>query len=753
MNNEEYIADLSRFVYYDLEVYMNFFLAGFLLPNGRFYQFTAHDGTSAKDTAMYIADFLRQCRNAGYEIAGFNSSRYDDPVLSEFLKMPSTQVAFSTSYQIIHDDVPPWNFDNQINSVDLMQLLPGRIGLKKVGVCLGHKRLQELPIPWDQPVTTNDHNTLLGYNRNDLAITRLLAEQVSDDLALRGEMSREYGTDLRSKGDAAMAEAILVHEYHAAGGQKKKRDLNEEATAMISAYPFVQVPYPSWFPAMDTVRYPALTKIKELGKKIFLKPIPLLKGNLSTKAMSRIVIIGDRYYKMGVGGLHSIDGPGQWVPLQAEILEEIDVRSFYPNLALTQHLSPRTWGSYFEPIYRTLVERRQEAKANGDKTTAYTLKIAVNGTYGKSSDIFSALYDPQMTAGITVMGQISLLALIAMLQGVAYVASANTDGITVLCPLSRHEESKAIVADWERLTQLDMEYTRYRGIWQRDVNNYLAITWDGKTKNKGRFLNEWPDLKHTPNAKIVPLAIEAFLKDGTPISTTIGACTDINMFLLTQSAGKGWKTTWNDAPLGNMLRFYKSIRADAAPIWRYPPPGAKGVAGAVSDSDSCVPLEDLPDEFPNDINYTWYEAEANKLLTKIQGRKYPGYNTLADELWGRGFQPCLVSATGGRRSNAQVAYGTEDFSSIPDGYVLGTKTGDGLLAVLNDGKAVEFWKVKKAYPTKTRAIILRDFGFELVYGARVPFSTGQTFAHVKQPANESVFDQYYTPAELAKVRT
>lgn len=37
----------------------------------------------------------------------------------------------------------------------------------------------------------------------------------------------------------------------------------------------------------------------------------------------------------------------------------------------------------------------------------------------------------------------------------------------------------------------------------------------------------------------------------------------------------------------------------------------------VSRSDGAKPMMDLPEEFPTDVDYDWYEKEANKILAEI----------------------------------------------------------------------------------------------------------------------------------------
>lgn len=727
-------------IFYDLEVYPGWFLAGFMLLDGTTYQYDIDANTLAH--VISLRDFLNWAEGA--QLVGFNSSGYDDLVLTAFLRQPDPQVAYQTSVDIIANQVPRWKFDNDINSVDLMPVLPGRMSLKKIGVCLGHAKLQELPVPWDKTPTPEEQQVLIDYNKNDLVITQKLYNEVLPDLKLRQSMSDQYGIDLRSKGEATLAEMIILEESRRLGGPDSRRQLNDIARHSVDAHPQVWVREPTWWSALTTA--PEMQQIRALGDEIFQTPIQIVADRLERGSLKRTVFIDDRYYAMGVGGLHSIDSPGSWKPRHDEVLFDIDVASYYPNIILTQDLWPRQWGPLFLQIYRDIVTRRMKAKREGDKTTAQVLKIAANGTYGKSSDLYSSLYDPQLTANVTVLGQLGLLTIIKMLEGTATVCSANTDGITVLCKRDLEARAREIVSQWEKATGFEMEYTEYTELCQKDVNNYIAVMKDGGVKTKGAFIDTWPDLRHTPSANIIATAVKRDIAEGVPIDRTVFECTDINQFVLTQNVSKDWTTRWNDQPLGNVLRFYKSTRPDAAPIMRTPGEGAKGNRGNVPDSDHCVPLEDIPDTVPPDLNYPWYVDQAKSLRNLISRPKQPGMNRWAETLHGVGLSPCWVDPYAKQLSRARVTRGDTDFTSQPPGHVLGTGTGGNLIA-RREGDNVEVFMTRQHYPTRTRAKVKKDHGFDLIYGARVSLSGSACY----MPSDIEDFDEWYTPAELKKV--
>ncbi len=58
--------------------------------------------------------------------------------------------------------------------------------------------------------------------------------------------------------------------------------------------------------------------------------------------------------------------------------------------------------------------------------------------------------------------------------------------------------------------------------------------------------------------------------------------------------------------LGRVVRFYHSTDGQSI---HYKKNGNK-----VPKSDGCAALMDLPDSFPDDLDYQWYIDEANKML-------------------------------------------------------------------------------------------------------------------------------------------
>jgi len=745
---------VDNLIPYDLEVYPNYFLAGFMLPDGTVYQYEITD----EDNSQYqgLCQFINWVEQSDHTLVGFNSNGYDDPVLSEVLLSPSCSTGYRTSVAVIENNARPWDFAQDVFSIDLIRVLPGQMSLKKIGVCLGHTKLQELPINPHKNLTRDEMDLIKSYNINDLEITKKLAKEIYKELVLRQDLSRDYNIDLRSKGEAQVAEMILSLQIEQSTGLSKKQ-LKETARENALRNPNFQVHRASWFDNLPVDKYPTLQTVIDRAEKIYQRQIHIVDYKIEPGALTDTIFIGDRWYQMGIGGLHSVDGPGCWKPKDHETLMDVDVTSYYPDIMLKQKLSPRHWVingvDHFQGAFLPIVEQRIIAKKAGDKTVADRLKIVINGTFGKTNDQSSSIYDPYIMASVTVTGQLALLTLVAMIHDIGgSVVSANTDGITILYDTCDDELVRATVSEWEAFTQHTMEYCEYTGFYQKDVNNYIAVTTDGELKTKGIFnipKMGGVDLRHTPNYQIVARAVSEQVKRNKDIALTVTECEDIQEFLLTQQVRGDWSVKWKDMDLGKMVRFYKA--RGGSEIIRTPlHDGVKGNAGIVANSESSVPLPDLPNSFETvlDVDHEWYIKKADELLELITQPKRRHLNTLAMQFIEEGMVPTIIEK--GKNNRVSPSEGSTDFTSMrmDECFAIATGRNYGVLAKRYADGRTEFYKVENKYPAKTRAKIMKDHDFELLFGSNIEAEAYSLLNTV----DERYLDEFYTETELRKVR-
>lgn len=250
-----------------------------------------------------------------------------------------------------------------------------------------------------------------------------------------------------------------------------------------------------------------------------------------------------------------------------------------------------------------------EAELYYHKVQSDTLKISINGSFGKLGSKYSALYAPELLIQTTITGQLALLMLIERMEAIGIrVASANTDGI--VCVLSKERESKLeeVAFDWMMDTSYELERVDYKVVASRDVNSYVAVKTSGDIKGKGCFAP--PSLAKNPDLPIVYQAVAKQIAEGVPVEKTIRDCKDIRQFVTVRRVQGG--AEWRGEYLGKAVRFYYSTEVADDECIHY----AKN-SNRVPKSAGAKPLMELPDEFPSDVNYQTYIVEAEKLLAEV----------------------------------------------------------------------------------------------------------------------------------------
>lgn len=233
-------------------------------------------------------------------------------------------------------------------------------------------------------------------------------------------------------------------------------------------------------------------------------------------------------------------------------------------------------------------------------------KIMTNSSFGKFGNRWSKLYSPGMLINVTLTGQLSLLMLIETLESEGIpVVSANTDGVVIKCPRDKEVLMNLIMWEWEQLTGFETEETRYKALYAKDVNNYIALKGDGKIKLKGLYAPA--GLSKNPTNEICVKAVIAYLAKGESVERTIRSCDDIRQFITVRQVKGG--AVWNNQYLGRVVRWYYAGL-----------PGAihyKVNGYTVARTEGARPVMTLPDSLPKDIDYEWYINEAHSILEDI----------------------------------------------------------------------------------------------------------------------------------------
>jgi DNA polymerase len=107
--------------------------------------------------------------------------------------------------------------------------------------------------------------------------------------------------------------------------------------------------------------------------------------------------------------------------------------------------------------------------------------------------------------------------------------------------------------EWANRLGLQLDYDPFARIYQRDVNNYLAVPPEGKPKTKGVFFpgeyknGRWvKPLEKGFDAPIVSIALYKYLVDDVPIETTIRDHKDVYDFMIAKKVGSQFKSVIYD---------------------------------------------------------------------------------------------------------------------------------------------------------------------------------------------------------------
>lgn len=640
----------------DVECYKNYFLVKLKSHNKKTKNFELYEDHPL-DYSGLIAVLSK------FEILTFNGRGYDFCMVTLALSGASNASLKQASDRIIQEGLKPWDFYKQYGlqepkwaHVDLIEPAPGvGASLKIYGGRIHSKHMQDLPIEPDAEILVEDRLELISYCGNDLDTTSDLYDAIEDRIELRRKMSEQYGINLLSKSDAQIAEAVIKSEVEKLTGSRvRKRKI------VRNSFKY----QPPEFIKFGTEQFNTMFEII-CGAEFLAHSNG--KIDVSEEFKNLKVNIGKSTYQIGLGGLHSTEHEVSHTLTDKSLIIDADVASYYPSLILQLGMYPEALGPEFLTIFKQITETRLIAKKNKDKIVNDSMKIMINGTFGKLGSVYSIFYAANLLLQTTITGQLALLMLIEMLERCGIpVISANTDGIVMNFDRQKEDYVKQIIAAWEKRTGLEMEFTYYKGIYNRDVNNYIAITIDGKVKTKGVFSPA--GLQKNPTNEICSDALVAYLKDGTSFEETLRECKDIRKFLSVRKVNGGavigisyelpehtkklsreqivkeagyieaieghWSFPGSDNLTSSTFEqaYAQSVKKlsvmkyerylGKAIRWYY----AKGVEGTINyktngntvpRSEGAKPCMTLPDEFPDDIDYDWYLRECNDFLMDI----------------------------------------------------------------------------------------------------------------------------------------
>lgn len=484
-----------------------------------------------------LLDFLYLNRSRKDWHFGYNNLSFDAQITecildnaSSLLKLTSDECT-AAIYQYAQTVIDKSNknefldypeFKLTISCVDIYKLnhwdsMAKRTSLKWVQFSMDWFNVEEMPHEHFMPV--EDDVTLqkvVEYCINDVDSTKKIytmcnpkGEQVmASQINLRAELSLTYNINLYSASEPKISKEIFLHFLSEKLGRDKKsiRNMKTERASVVVRdiiLPYVKFETPGFIGVHNWFKNQIINTAIDTEENEKKGPkYRMTYQNVNTD--------------FGLGGLHGCALPGIYSAGNGKKLLSVDVQSYYPNLAIKNEWSPAhiPKEDFCELYEWFFTERLKYSKAS---PLNYLFKIILNSTYGLSKNKYSFLYDPEFTFRITVNGQLLLAMLyeivITRIPG-AQPLMQNTDGLEFLIDEKHEKLFFDICAEWEDLTNLTLESVEYSKMIIADVNNYIAIYADGKTKCKGRFEYDNLPLHKNKSLLIIPKAWYAYFVEG-----------------------------------------------------------------------------------------------------------------------------------------------------------------------------------------------------------------------------------------------
>ena len=520
---------------YDLETYPNVFLMTAMHSECPWLTW-CFEISDWQDDSFEIVKWVRERAEARDRMVGFNNVGFDYPILHMLCRMGVADAG--TLYQKaqaiieaqdrddrwVHEVKPS---DRLVEQIDLYRIhhfdnVARATSLKVLEFNMRADSIADLPFPVGTVLSRDQVPVLREYNRKDVEATQVFYLETLPMIRFREDLTRKYDRDFMNHNDTKIGKDYFVMQLEAAGVQcydyspykgrtprQTKRPTIALRDAILPSISFERTEFRrilEWFSAQT------ITETKNVFKDL-------------------VATVDEFDFVFGLGGIHGSVEKQTVVSDDEYVIIDLDVSSYYPNLAIQNRLYPKHLGEKFCDIYQALYEQRKSHK-KGTAESAM-LKLALNGVYGDSNNKFSVFYDPLFTMSITLNGQLLLCNLAESLMQIPglQMLQCNTDGLTVRVPRSMMVYVQYGCATWESNTGLRLESVEYSKMFIADVNNYIAVKLDGTTKRKGRYEYdlEW---HQNHSALVVPKVAEKVLVEGAPIRETLEQWPDIMDFMI-----------------------------------------------------------------------------------------------------------------------------------------------------------------------------------------------------------------------------
>jgi hypothetical protein len=562
---------MSNDYVFDIETYPNVFTLA--VEHAEAPLRWAFEITPWRNDSKEIIAFLQYLKDTNARMVGFNNLGFDYPVLHTLIRMGHSDAftLYQKAMAIINsqDDSDRWMHmvnpsDRFVEQVDLFKIhhfdnKARATSLKVLEFNMRSDNIEDLPFPVGTTLTQEQIEVLKHYNAHDVAQTKAFFKHTFDMLKFREELTLKYDRDFINHNDTKIGKDYFVMKLEEAGvscydygsGGRTPRQTKRPTIALKDAIlPWIAFEQPEFNRVLDWLKAQVITETK----------------GVFTDLIARV---SDFDFVFGLGGIHGSVESEVIESDDEHIIVDLDVTSYYPNLAIVNGFHPAHLGKTFVAIYKHLFEQRKQYPKKSAESAM--LKLALNGVYGDSNNQFSVFYDPLFTMSITLNGQL-LLCLLA--EGLMHIPGlrliqVNTDGLTVRVPRANKWLVDVARAAWQTRTGLNLEEAIYKRVFIRDVNNYIGQYEDGSVKRKGAY--EY-DMEWHQNAGglVIAKVAEKVLVEGAPIRQTVQQWPDIMDFMLRTKVPRSSYLQWGDGRVQNTSRYY--IAQGGKPLFKWMPP-------------------------------------------------------------------------------------------------------------------------------------------------------------------------------------
>ena len=600
MNYKGALTAMRDFIY-DIETYPNFFsMAMKDAATGQRWLFEISDRRNdwiEMNTAIqYMAG--NDCR-----MVGFNNLAFDYPVVHHIILTGPTitpadiyakvQSIFNAAFGM---GATVWADERIVPQLDLYKIhhfdnKARATSLKVLEFNMRMSSIQDLPVEPGTVLTPAQMDDFIKYNHHDVDATHDFYNESKKAIEFREQMTAKYNRDFMNHNDTKIGKDYFIMRLEEKdpaacfvkvnGKRTPRQTIRKSIDFKDVIFDYIKFDHPEFNRVLDYLKAQSITETKGV-----------FDGLTAT--------VNGFDFDFGVGGIHGSVESQVVQSTGDKLLIDLDVASYYPNIAIANQAHPEHLGQNFCAVYRDVYEQRKKHKKGTVENAA--LKLALNGVYGDSNNKYSPFYDPQYTMTITINGQLLLCMLAEKLMNIPGLdmIQINTDGLTVLCPVAELVTLQSIWRAWEAFTLLELESAVYRRMFIRDVNNYIAEYTDGKVKRKGAY--EWDLGWHQDHSQlVVPKVAERALLYGLPVEPLVVNHDDHRDFFLRAKLRGADKLLIRhdeaETQLQKVTRYYISKHGGSLVKQSPPVKGAKvgqwKRANGVHDGTYATVLEEL----------------------------------------------------------------------------------------------------------------------------------------------------------------